>query len=338
MLAEQTGEPPLDRIVPVASRDELVDAIAAARDIFVEESVNRYVVALLRHTRGNQHLALGASPRSGIALLRLAKARALVERRDVRDPGRHPRDGRARALAPAPARPGGSLGGPRPGRRRPRGTRGNARTGVRRRSSGAIGLGLVALVASWAFGSTPLAVVGLGLAAAGIFARAVGARVPRGRSSSSAGCSPVSAIEGDDLAVEVRGAAPPAPARRRDRPPAAPRPARAGRADAALGARSSSSRPPARAPPTAPLDVVLTDPLGLERRRAAGRRGVEHPHSAADPGADVDLLDARCARRGSRPLAVAASDGLRDPRRPRVRARRAAAGRALAEHRPARAG
>ena len=81
MLAEQTGEPPLDRIVPVASRDELVDAIAAARDIFVEESVNRYVVALLRHTRGNRHLALGASPRSGIALLRLAKARALVERR-----------------------------------------------------------------------------------------------------------------------------------------------------------------------------------------------------------------------------------------------------------------
>ena len=81
MLAEQTGEPPLDRIVPVASRDELIDAITAARDIFVEESVNRYVVALLRHTRGNRHLALGASPRSGIALLRLAKARALVERR-----------------------------------------------------------------------------------------------------------------------------------------------------------------------------------------------------------------------------------------------------------------
>jgi MoxR-like ATPase len=81
MLAEQTGEPPLDLLLPVAGREELVDAIAAARDIFVEESVNRYVVALLGHTRGNRHLALGASPRSGIALLRLAKARALVERR-----------------------------------------------------------------------------------------------------------------------------------------------------------------------------------------------------------------------------------------------------------------
>src|SRR5439155_772576 len=35
MLAEQTGEPPLDLIVPVASRAELVDAVAAARDVLV---------------------------------------------------------------------------------------------------------------------------------------------------------------------------------------------------------------------------------------------------------------------------------------------------------------
>jgi MoxR-like ATPase len=81
MLAEQTGEPPLDTLVPVAGHDEVVDAIAAARGVFVEESVTRYVVALLRHTRSSRNLALGASPRSGIALLRLAKARALVERR-----------------------------------------------------------------------------------------------------------------------------------------------------------------------------------------------------------------------------------------------------------------
>ena len=47
---------------------------------------HRYVVALLRHTRANRHLALGASPRSGIALLRLAKARALVERREFVTP------------------------------------------------------------------------------------------------------------------------------------------------------------------------------------------------------------------------------------------------------------
>jgi MoxR-like ATPase len=86
MLAEQTGVSPLDALVPVAGRAELVAAVAAAREVFVEESVTRYVVALLRHTRADRHLALGASPRSGIALLRLAKARALVERREYVTP------------------------------------------------------------------------------------------------------------------------------------------------------------------------------------------------------------------------------------------------------------
>ena len=82
MLAEQTTEPPLDQLNPVAGHAELVAAIAAARRVHVEESVIRFVVSLLRHTRASDRLALGGSPRSGIALLRLAKARALVERRD----------------------------------------------------------------------------------------------------------------------------------------------------------------------------------------------------------------------------------------------------------------
>ena len=53
-----------------------------ARRVFVEESVQRYVVALLRQTRGDSRLHLGASPRAGINLLRVAKARALAAGRD----------------------------------------------------------------------------------------------------------------------------------------------------------------------------------------------------------------------------------------------------------------
>ena len=82
MLAEQTTEPPLESLVPVATQAEISAAIEEARSLFVEESLNRYVVALLRHTRGSTRLALGASPRAGIALLRVAKARALSEGRD----------------------------------------------------------------------------------------------------------------------------------------------------------------------------------------------------------------------------------------------------------------
>jgi MoxR-like ATPase len=81
MLAEQTTSPPLDHLRPVAAHADLLAAIDAARHVHVEESVTRYVVALLRHTRASARLALGGSPRSGISLLSLAKARALVEGR-----------------------------------------------------------------------------------------------------------------------------------------------------------------------------------------------------------------------------------------------------------------
>jgi MoxR-like ATPase len=82
MLAEQTTDPPLDHLQPVARREDVLMAIEAARVVYVEESVNRYVVALLAHTRASPKLALGASPRAGIAVLRMAKARAVVSRRD----------------------------------------------------------------------------------------------------------------------------------------------------------------------------------------------------------------------------------------------------------------
>ena len=82
MLAEQTTAPPLDVLQAIADRDEVLAAIAAARAVYVEESVGGYVVTLLRHTRESSLLALGASPRAGIALLRMAKARATARGRD----------------------------------------------------------------------------------------------------------------------------------------------------------------------------------------------------------------------------------------------------------------
>src|SRR2546422_4207635 len=87
MLSEQTMDATLlDRLESVASAQELMTAIEDARRIFVEESLNRYVVALLRQTRSDSRLYLGASPRAGIALLRVAKARALADGRSFLEP------------------------------------------------------------------------------------------------------------------------------------------------------------------------------------------------------------------------------------------------------------
>jgi len=86
MLTEQTSEPPLEGLEPVTGTQEILAVVDEARRVFVEESLNRYVVALLRHTRSDARLYLGASPRSGIALLRVAKARALFDERDYAVP------------------------------------------------------------------------------------------------------------------------------------------------------------------------------------------------------------------------------------------------------------
>jgi MoxR-like ATPase len=82
MLDEQTHTPPLDSLEPVAGADDVLRLAAQAREIYVEESLGRYVVAVLRQTRSDERLYLGASPRAGIALLRVAKARALADGRE----------------------------------------------------------------------------------------------------------------------------------------------------------------------------------------------------------------------------------------------------------------
>jgi MoxR-like ATPase len=96
MLDEQTSwgagsapgasGPPLESLPAVAGAADVLRLVEAARAVYVEESLGRYVVALLRQTRGDQRLYLGASPRAGIALLRVAKARALSEGRDYVTP------------------------------------------------------------------------------------------------------------------------------------------------------------------------------------------------------------------------------------------------------------
>jgi len=86
MLTEQTADPPLDTLEPVANAADAISLAQDAQSIYVEESLNRYVVALLRATRGDSRLYLGASPRAGIGLLRGGNSRALADARSFLEP------------------------------------------------------------------------------------------------------------------------------------------------------------------------------------------------------------------------------------------------------------
>ena len=201
MLTEQTTEPPLDHLTPVADESDVVAAIEAVRSIYVEESVNRYVVALLRHTRDDPRLALGASPRAGIALLRLAKARAVDRTTRLRRPRGRPRGGPCGAPAPPAPGAGGTLDGRERGRSRARRAGRDTRTGVSR-STAALTVGVAALLGSWLFGSLALAPVGIGLVVAALGARAW-RRFAASRLLLERRLRATQLVEGDSLEIEL---------------------------------------------------------------------------------------------------------------------------------------
>ena len=60
----------------------LDEARAQAQKVRVEPQLLRYVAAIVRKTREWPALALGASPRAGVALLQVAKAKARLDERD----------------------------------------------------------------------------------------------------------------------------------------------------------------------------------------------------------------------------------------------------------------
>ena len=69
-------------LAPVISRAELSAMQASLEDVHVAAVTERYVVDLVQATRSDPRVALGASPRGALALLKLARAAAAIERRD----------------------------------------------------------------------------------------------------------------------------------------------------------------------------------------------------------------------------------------------------------------
>ena len=69
-------------LAPVASRAELLAMQASLEDVHVAGVTERYIVDLVQATRADHRVALGASPRGALALLKLARALAALRRRD----------------------------------------------------------------------------------------------------------------------------------------------------------------------------------------------------------------------------------------------------------------
>ena len=81
--ARRSEEAHVPRIV---SRDELLEMQAALEEVHVDTSIDEYIVEIARATREDPRVALGASPRGSLALLRLARAEAALRRSDFVTP------------------------------------------------------------------------------------------------------------------------------------------------------------------------------------------------------------------------------------------------------------
>jgi MoxR-like ATPase len=82
MIMDRKDSSPLDSISHVTTVEELTSAQDMVRKVKVDDSLYEYVVDLVSATRTSDQLALGASPRTTLRLLRAAQAVAVVRERD----------------------------------------------------------------------------------------------------------------------------------------------------------------------------------------------------------------------------------------------------------------
>ncbi|WP_082818699.1 AAA family ATPase [Bhargavaea cecembensis] len=82
VLRRAEKQPPIDRIEPVISLDELRDIRIRAAEVTVDDTVKGYIVDLAESTRKSPDIRLGVSPRGSIALMRAARALAFLKGRD----------------------------------------------------------------------------------------------------------------------------------------------------------------------------------------------------------------------------------------------------------------
>ncbi len=75
-------ENPLDTLTSVIEAAELLELQKQCREVYIEDSVRRYMVAITRATRGYKDIELGASPRASLSLSLASQSLAAIRGRN----------------------------------------------------------------------------------------------------------------------------------------------------------------------------------------------------------------------------------------------------------------
>ncbi len=82
MLRNLRQQHPIETITQVVEGAELLALTQTISDIHVDETLERYILAIIRATRAHSDVALGASPRGSLALYKTGQALAALRGRD----------------------------------------------------------------------------------------------------------------------------------------------------------------------------------------------------------------------------------------------------------------
>ncbi len=82
LLPHLQREHPVNKLQPITDEAKLLDFQRQVWEVYVDESLQDYIVALVTATRDHGDIALGASPRATLALFKTAQALAAVRGRD----------------------------------------------------------------------------------------------------------------------------------------------------------------------------------------------------------------------------------------------------------------
>lgn len=82
ILEQQQLEHPIFSLKSVAAVEQLLEVQELVKTVFVSPAVKRYIVDIVRATRENPDIYLGASPRGSLGLFRAGQAMAAMEGRD----------------------------------------------------------------------------------------------------------------------------------------------------------------------------------------------------------------------------------------------------------------
>lgn len=75
-------ENPIDNLKPVLSGEEILELQSKVKEIYVDESIDDYIVNIVKASREHDDIQLGASPRGSLALFRAAQAQAVIRGRE----------------------------------------------------------------------------------------------------------------------------------------------------------------------------------------------------------------------------------------------------------------